>query len=59
MITALPYVETKGLTLEDVEELQLKVSAQMEEVYIKVAAELKATLPLDYPGLVGFENWGF
>lgn len=56
MITALPYVETKGLTLEDVEELQLKVSAQMEEVYAKVAAELKATLPLDYPGLVGFEN---
>jgi hypothetical protein len=39
-----------------VEQLQEKVRAQMEEVYVKVAAELKATMPADYPGLVGFTN---
>lgn len=54
MITALPYIETKGLTLDDVEVLQEKVRAQMEDVYDKIANELKEKLPADYPGLVGF-----
>lgn len=56
IVTALPYIETKGLTLKDVDDLILKVRTQMEDVYKQVSKEVKAQLPLDYPGLVGFEE---
>jgi len=56
IVTFLPFVETKGLTMDDVDALKEKVRNQMIEVYEKVAAEMKAKLPPDYPGLVGFEE---
>ncbi|XP_065346295.1 1-acyl-sn-glycerol-3-phosphate acyltransferase beta-like [Cloeon dipterum] len=56
VITVLPYIETKGLTLDDVEDLMNRVKSEMEKVYFKVAEELKAELPPDHPGLVGFED---
>jgi len=56
IITALPFIETKGLTLDDVDELIYRVRSQMEEVYKQVSKELKAELPLNYPGLVGYED---
>jgi hypothetical protein len=55
-VTVLPFVETKGLTLEDVDELKETVRKQMIVVYDKVAAEMKAQLPANYPGLVGFQD---
>jgi len=56
VVTALPYVETKGLTLDDVDELKERVRSQMEEVYRNISAELKKSLPPNYSGLVGFEE---
>jgi hypothetical protein len=56
IVTALPYIETKGLTLKDVDDLILKVRTQMEVVYYQMSKELKSQLPLDYPGLIGFEE---
>jgi hypothetical protein len=56
IVTVLPFVETKGLTLDDVDSLKEQVRSQMIEVYDKVAAEMLAQLPPDYPGLVGFED---
>jgi hypothetical protein len=55
-VTVLPFVETKGLAMEDVDELKETVRKQMIEVYDKVAAEMKAQLPPNYPGLVGFHD---
>lgn len=56
IVTALPYIETKGLTLKDVDDLILKVRTQMEDVYKQVSKELRSELPADYPGLIGFEE---
>ncbi|XP_059481137.1 1-acyl-sn-glycerol-3-phosphate acyltransferase alpha-like [Neocloeon triangulifer] len=56
IVTALPYVETKGLTMADVDDLMTKVRSEMEKVYQQVSEELKAELPPNYPGLVGFED---
>jgi hypothetical protein len=56
IITALPYIETKGLTMDDVDELIMRVRSQMQEVYDGVSKELKAQLPPDYPGFEGFEE---
>jgi hypothetical protein len=56
IVTALPYIETKGLTLKDVDDLILKVRTQMEDVYKQMSKEVKSQLPLDYPGLIGFEE---
>ncbi|XP_059481776.1 1-acyl-sn-glycerol-3-phosphate acyltransferase beta-like [Neocloeon triangulifer] len=55
IITALSYIETKGLTLDDIDELQTKVWNQMNEVYNNLSKELKISLPTNHPGLVGFE----
>jgi hypothetical protein len=55
VITALPYIETKGLTLNDMDALMEKVRSQMVQVYEQVSTELKTALPQNYPGLVGFE----
>lgn len=56
IVTVLPFVETKGLTMEDVDELKERVRNQMIDVYNKVAAEMKAQLPPNYPGFVGFQD---
>ncbi|XP_065346294.1 1-acyl-sn-glycerol-3-phosphate acyltransferase alpha-like [Cloeon dipterum] len=56
IITVLPYIETKGLTLDDIGELQNKVWKQMNEVYTNVSTELRDSLPPKYPGLVGFDE---
>ncbi|XP_065344703.1 1-acyl-sn-glycerol-3-phosphate acyltransferase alpha-like [Cloeon dipterum] len=56
IVTVLPFIETAGLTLDDVDELKEKVRQQMIEAYDKIAAEIKAQLPADHPGLVGFDD---
>lgn len=55
-MTVLPFVETKGLIIEDVDQLKETVRQKMIDVYNKVAAEMKAQLPPNYPGLVGFHD---
>jgi hypothetical protein len=48
IITALPMIPTKGLTLDDVDTLKEKVKEVMLEKYREVSKEILASLPENY-----------
>jgi hypothetical protein len=51
IITALPMIPTKGLTVNDVDVLKDKVRDIMLKEYQKISEELLKALPKDYPGI--------
>jgi muconolactone delta-isomerase len=51
VITAMPMISTKGLTIDDVETLKEQVRDLMLQKYREVKVEMLASLPADYPGL--------
>ncbi|XP_077287330.1 1-acyl-sn-glycerol-3-phosphate acyltransferase beta-like [Arctopsyche grandis] len=49
IITCLDPIETKGLTLDDMDDLMKKVRDAMLECYNEVCKEVLSSLPADYP----------